>query len=146
VNEGYVLQTLAELKELYTNLFLLMERSLALSADDADGEARLAKLNAEIATRMQVADGRARRLRHELGDWRRREDVPADLRRQVDEFLDLLDQGLNALQSQIEKRVSALREQQGELAKAIRHLQRSRHGMRQYRSAGRPSKLLDSEA
>lgn len=147
MDESLVRNWVADLKDQYVNLFILMERALEIPLDAPNSEKRQADLNAEIASRMQVIEGRMRRLTRELGDWRRTsQNAPVDLRKQVDEFFQLLDQGLTALQGRLDSHTVSVRERQTQLAETIRNLQRNRRGVKRYGAMAPKPKLLDSEA
>ena len=93
-----------------------------------------------------TARNRMRRFAQDLGNWRIRDDVPEALREEVDEFVAALDQGLNAMESQVQSRASTLMGKKSQLGEAIRRLQKNRVGMRKYRGDIGRSRLLDSEA
>ncbi|MCX7015028.1 MAG: hypothetical protein NTW86_21155 [Candidatus Sumerlaeota bacterium] len=145
MNEDTIRQMLSEIRSHYTHLFVQMERALG-DGPDAPAGAQLENLNAEIANRMVIVEGKMRRLRLELGDWPNRRDLSPPLRGEVEGFFNLLEKGLQALQKRLEAHVARTRQEHRELAEAIRALQRNRRGVRHYRAAGRGAKLLNSEA
>lgn len=140
---------LDELKELYAQLFVLLDRSLADAAEgDEDAPHPSVELAAPIAGLMQDIEGKADDFREALeavGDWRA--DLSQALGDEIEQYRGKLREGLEAIKAGADQRIAAISTERDGIKtrlEGLRDRQRTRSGYRGPVNA--PSTLFDSKA
>lgn len=140
-------QSLQALKDIYAELFVLMEQVQAQSLEPRHEHQAMLRQNAEVARRMQVADGALRAFIAQIGHWPElRRQLDPRLRDDVARFLDTLEQGLAGMKTRLHGHLQVLLKEQQDVAASIREIHKNRLGMRGYRQGAKDASLFDSKA
>lgn len=137
---------LRDAKEASGALFLLMEQSLNIDAED-DIQAEAGKvLDAQIAELAPRAETLLRNLRNEIDPWpARRGEYPPELAQEIDHFFSLQDKGLAALKGQLDHLTREAEQSLTDLGEEMRKLQCRKQGLQGYKGRTITPEMLNKK-
>lgn len=139
--DALICESMNSVRQLYAELFGCQERAVTL--DPVEDARALANVNKRISELQKEIQEKMPPLTAELDKWRgNRSGYPADVNQIVDEFLELLEQGIRHCLDMIEKRSRELGDRRDALKKNILSARTHRKKMSGYKTSGHSAPRL----
>lgn len=146
--EGRASGLMNDLKDLYAELFVLLNQTVSEAPDESNAFPKSEALQPTIDDLMRTIDGKSEEFRNFLtgsGDWKQL--ARPDLRIEIEDFTTQLSTGLEIMSDQLNRAMNLATDERDEVRNDLSKLNDRQRGRQAYRDPSNdPSALFDSEA